>query len=379
TIGTPEYITTDDAQTEYSAIRKAFGESVTVHLCLWHIIRAWSNKFRSLIRAADGKTGKELREEALAELRTILYDPYLDRALRRIESFKAKWKDHNDSKVLDYLEKRYFTEDRRKRWMKAYRMRKFYAGMDTNNYVESWHNHLKSHFLRGHSNCRGDRLIYILSRDVDEFYQLRALQSVRRYGRHTKGERDDFMQMKFLDGKSMDELKSMVAYVEPHEGVYFITSFSKSGGYYFVHVENNVIMKCCCHYFMYSGRPCRHMFLLNKVYENDLDTPLRIVHQTIDRVPEKHAVIGFEQSTLDQDVDFVSNETREEDASYDEDEVARGIDELVESLRKGLHSSDSLVKSREVYRRLSKIVEEYHALPSTCCTSGTKKRQRQQY
>ncbi|KAF9144233.1 hypothetical protein BGX20_007053, partial [Mortierella sp. AD010] len=178
----------------------------------------WSNKFRSLIRAADGKTGKELREEALAELRTILYDPYLDRALRRIESFKAKWKDHNDSKVLDYLEKRYFTEDRRKRWMKAYRMRKFYAGMDTNNYVESWHNHLKSHFLRGHSNCRGDRLIYILSRDVDEFYQLRALQSVRRYGRHTKGERDDFMQMKFLDGKSMDELKSMVAYVEPHEG-----------------------------------------------------------------------------------------------------------------------------------------------------------------
>ncbi|KAF9348309.1 hypothetical protein BGX26_000267 [Mortierella sp. AD094] len=90
TIGTPENITTDDAQTEYSAIRKAFGESVTVHLCVWHIIRAWSNKFRSVIRAVDGKTGKELREEALGELRTILYDPYLPRALGRIESFKAK-------------------------------------------------------------------------------------------------------------------------------------------------------------------------------------------------------------------------------------------------------------------------------------------------
>ncbi|KAF9903873.1 hypothetical protein BX616_001500, partial [Lobosporangium transversale] len=39
-VGTPEFITTDDAQVEYQAIRKAFGKDVTIHLCLWHVIKA---------------------------------------------------------------------------------------------------------------------------------------------------------------------------------------------------------------------------------------------------------------------------------------------------------------------------------------------------
>ncbi|KAF9342176.1 hypothetical protein BGX26_008126, partial [Mortierella sp. AD094] len=62
---------------------------------------------------------------------------------------------------------------------------------------------------------------------------------------------------------------------------------------------------------------------------NDLDAPLKIIHQTIERVPEKLALVEFEQSTLGQDTDFVSHET-DEDRRYEEDETAKGIDELIE-------------------------------------------------
>ncbi|KAF9189780.1 hypothetical protein BGZ49_003774, partial [Haplosporangium sp. Z 27] len=132
----------------------------------------------------------------------------------KIAAFKEKWSNNNEGKALAYLEKRYFTLERKQRWMKAYRVGKYYAGMDTNNYVESWHNHLKSHFLRGHTNCRGDRLIYILTTDVDEYYQMIAMQNIVRRGRHTRVEINDFKQMKFLEGKTKDELHSFVIDVE---------------------------------------------------------------------------------------------------------------------------------------------------------------------
>ncbi|KAF9346835.1 hypothetical protein BGX26_001658 [Mortierella sp. AD094] len=146
-------------------------------------------KFSSLIRSAD--------------------DPSLSRAHQGIVEFEARWSTHNEGKLWKYLKDRYFSEERRKRWMKSYRVAKFYAGLDTNNYVKSWHNHLKSQFLRGHTNCRGDRLIYILSHDVDDLYQALAMRSVVLYGRHSKGKRMDIMQERYSNGKTR-ELSTLV-------------------------------------------------------------------------------------------------------------------------------------------------------------------------
>jgi hypothetical protein len=89
-IGTPDYITTDDARAEYKAIRMAFGQEVMVHLCLWHVMKAWSNKLRSTIRRTEERSAKELKEGAMSELCAILYDLYLDRAMNRAVEFKYK-------------------------------------------------------------------------------------------------------------------------------------------------------------------------------------------------------------------------------------------------------------------------------------------------
>ncbi|ORE18675.1 hypothetical protein BCV71DRAFT_162788, partial [Rhizopus microsporus] len=43
-----------------------------------------------------------------------------------------------------------------------------YTNMETNNYVESWHNQLKTSYLQRRRNRRVDRLVYILVNDVEE-------------------------------------------------------------------------------------------------------------------------------------------------------------------------------------------------------------------
>ncbi|KAF9898023.1 hypothetical protein BX616_004597, partial [Lobosporangium transversale] len=169
-VGAPEFITTDDAQVEYKAIRKAFGRDVTVHLCLWHVMKAWARKLSTLIRGADRNQNKDLRQSAMNELRSILYDPSPRSAGEKIVEFEKKWSEHNGGKLWKYLKGRYFIEGR-------------------------------------HTNCRGDRLIYLLSHDVDDFYQALAMRSVVRYDRHSKGGKIDILQERCLDNKTIEELQ----------------------------------------------------------------------------------------------------------------------------------------------------------------------------
>ncbi|ORZ16197.1 hypothetical protein BCR41DRAFT_353665, partial [Lobosporangium transversale] len=137
--------------------------------------------------------------------------------------------------------------------------------MDTNNYVESWHNHLKPHFLRGHTNCRGDRLIYLLSHDVDDFYQALAMRSVVRYDRHSKGGKIDILQERCLDNKTIEELQGLVIYVE---GYYCVISPTTGRGIYSINVdENNTIRGCNCQYFINRRRPFK---------QNDENRPLSL-------------------------------------------------------------------------------------------------------
>ncbi|KAG0195253.1 hypothetical protein BGX33_003871, partial [Mortierella sp. NVP41] len=53
TIGTPRFATTDDSSTEFKALRAAFGKALTIHLCLWHVMRSWSRKFITVIQGTE--------------------------------------------------------------------------------------------------------------------------------------------------------------------------------------------------------------------------------------------------------------------------------------------------------------------------------------
>ncbi|KAF9208271.1 hypothetical protein BGZ49_009323 [Haplosporangium sp. Z 27] len=247
-------------------------------------------------------------------------------------------------------------------------MGKLYAGMDTNNYVESWHNLLKSHFLRNHTSCRGDRLIYILANDVDEFYQMMAMQTVRHYGRHSKDERDDFHQKKFLDGKTLD-LRERVVHNRTQDGqvIYCIGSFSVAGGFYFVFTKANTIVGCNCQYFMCSQRPCRHMYLLHEVYKDNPDSHLYIIHDVLERVHNRHAMIDTPQDNIEDFIDHTEHET-EMDGHDPED-----VTEALEILKKGLHDSDSIIKSPEAVKKLNEMLAIWDSLSRTISSSGNQR------
>ncbi|KAK3835656.1 MAG: hypothetical protein J3R72DRAFT_358589, partial [Linnemannia gamsii] len=56
-------------------------------------------------------------------------------------------------------------------WMFCYRQDLSYASIDTNNYIESWHNTLKQHFLRDKQQRRVDTVIYVLNVIAVPHYQ----------------------------------------------------------------------------------------------------------------------------------------------------------------------------------------------------------------
>ncbi|KAF9197623.1 hypothetical protein BGZ49_001855 [Haplosporangium sp. Z 27] len=160
-VGPFRYITIDDSATERCAIQSAFGDT---------------------------------RYEARKALRDIMYEPDLLRARELIQAFRDDW-GNRYLEFAKYMEVNYFNSEARMRsWMKAYRQGGFYAEMDTNNFVESWHNLLKNHFLKGHFRSRVDRVVYLLDTKVLRYYKLDEFQTNVRVGRKSKGEIMDILR-----------------------------------------------------------------------------------------------------------------------------------------------------------------------------------------
>ncbi|KAG0006664.1 hypothetical protein BGZ80_005185, partial [Entomortierella chlamydospora] len=188
----------DRSATEMLAIRQEFGTSVTIILCLWHVIHVWDRKMPSIVhvdpRSEEGKkwTTENARKIAMKGLRSIMFEDDIADARRMILAFRIKFVKHPI--FLVYVNKNYFKEEHKKLWVKAYRTHMDYAGMDTNNYVESWHKHLKKGVLRSHANCRGDRLIYLLSHYVGKWSQTGLARCYVKIGRLSPGTWKDYEQ-----------------------------------------------------------------------------------------------------------------------------------------------------------------------------------------
>jgi len=72
---------------------------------------------------------------------------------------------------------------KQERWMFCYRQELSYASIDTNNYIESWHNTLKQHFFRDKQQRRVDTVIYVLNVIAVPHYQQKCMRSLVNVGR----------------------------------------------------------------------------------------------------------------------------------------------------------------------------------------------------
>ncbi|KAF8965838.1 hypothetical protein BGZ46_000497, partial [Entomortierella lignicola] len=261
----------DDSATERCAIQSAFGYTVRIYLCLWHVARAWSQKIQALVSDVNDWESKLQRYEARKTLRDIMYEPDLLRARELIQAFRDDW-GNRSPEFAKYMKVNYFnSETRMKSWMKAYRQREFYAEMDTNNFVESWHNLLKNHFMKGHFRSRVDRVVYLLDTKVLRYYKLDEFQINVRVGRKSKGEIMDILCQRKVKNISDETIQKHVCKID---GRYIVESFSHPGLYYEISINlENMITGCSCPYYLRLRRVCKHILSIFRVFSDSVVLP----------------------------------------------------------------------------------------------------------
>lgn len=150
-------IMTDDDNSGWNAITSIFGESKHL-LCRWHIHRS----FRRKLNLAPKTIQNELFEDLLVlsgERDQHEFAELLDGFIQKY-TLKAP-------QFLKYLSDNYF--NRCEKWAMCYRNFE-HANTDTNMYVESFHNRLKTFFMNRKINKRVDDLVLKLLEIEEEDY-----------------------------------------------------------------------------------------------------------------------------------------------------------------------------------------------------------------
>lgn len=162
--------------------------------------------------------------------------------------------------LVRYLKTYYFDNNAFMRWTACYQP-DVYTNMETNNYVESWHNQLKTTYLRRKQNKRVDRLIFILVKDVEYDYQnnvRRLMLNVGRMNPEQRRVRAREITAEAINSESIDDMIQ-----QENESFYAVQSFSSNGIVYQVEVNDCQMIKCTCEDFQYNRIACKHMYLLH--------------------------------------------------------------------------------------------------------------------
>ncbi|KAI8330312.1 hypothetical protein BC941DRAFT_361667 [Chlamydoabsidia padenii] len=194
-----------------------------------------------------------------------------------IRNFMATY--HQQEEFVAYFESNWVGDDDLLfRWSKAV-LPPQHLGMFTNNYTESWHNQLKNKYLGGVRNRRLDKLIFILSTDVETFFSVerdRINSNNGRMGPLQNAQADRSWSAmsvpeSFLPSMFTNPLGTNAS--GPPElmdlgGQYRVVSFTNADVYR-VMVADDRIISCTCMDFYTRKHPCKHMHLLKR-YTNVL-------------------------------------------------------------------------------------------------------------
>lgn len=165
----PLQFTIDCSDSETSAINNIF-PGCSIQYCLFHVSQAWNRQLALKVKSGGRPAeNRLLRSEIMTHLKMILYEENMERFHARISEFVTKY-EAGHPEFIDYFRSNWCTEAKYNLWSRAYHPLEF-SHLLTNNYIESWHNQLKSVFLRRSRNKRLDRLIFVLTNEVEYYYQ----------------------------------------------------------------------------------------------------------------------------------------------------------------------------------------------------------------
>ncbi|KIJ34784.1 hypothetical protein M422DRAFT_263142 [Sphaerobolus stellatus SS14] len=253
----PHSIMIDCSDTEALAINLAFpGVSVKILYCYWHLWEAWDVKIKSKV-VVKGRCPED-RAEILQDVRK---DVIALLKCKKVADFDTQWEkireDWADQKAwLKYMMQEWISI--RERWCQAWRQHTHY-GIDTNNYIESWHSNFKRNYLGRIRRQRADFIIRILVEEVEPDY----MRSHIRIGLCFNGYR---LCKAKEEGKKL--AKNLI--LSDAEARIIIDSFTKDQLSYDIKVDDGAITACSCPAYVQSALTCKHMFLVQRITTSNI-------------------------------------------------------------------------------------------------------------
>lgn len=144
-------------------------------------------------------------------------------------------------------------------------------GNNTNNYVESWHNSLKSGYLGNSRKHRTDVLVHLLLHDVLPEFQLKVARVSMGLDRRQISHSEKLQQRKSaaMDPQLANSwIRRSVAYQENNQftEVLCVKSFTTEDLEYEVSLNAaSTIKSCTCPFMVSTNSVCKHMFLAERV------------------------------------------------------------------------------------------------------------------
>ncbi|KAF9171212.1 hypothetical protein BGX21_000952, partial [Mortierella sp. AD011] len=214
-----------------------------------------------------------------SDLRQILYIPDQTKAGDLIKAFL---KDHEHrTRLLGYLGKSYFKQEDRERWMFCFRQNISCAAIDTNNFVESWHNALKTHSFKDRQKRRADTVIYIMTKSVIPHYQHKwhygrlqvgRMGASQRNAADTRRRAEDYLLTKRKIGYSgafvFESQDKTIIKVRSFKEDVFQDCDPEATTFYEIHLDFSrderiwEIVSCQCKAFQRTKTTCKHIALV---------------------------------------------------------------------------------------------------------------------
>lgn len=144
--------------------------------------------------------------------------------------------------------------------------------INTNNYIETWHNTLKSGYLGSFRMQRTDVLIHLLLREVLPDFRIKVARVTfglerRRFSDAEKAQHKKSTELSPETAASLVRRNIIEVGKAKHSEVILVKSFTNDDQEYQVSLNQaSVIDRCSCSYMNTSKSVCKHMFLAQIVF-----------------------------------------------------------------------------------------------------------------
>ena len=162
---------TDDDNTGWKAATSVFGNKISHYLCKWHVDKNWQKKLRELINSEENKDTIYMFLNSMMEASNE--EEFYKFFFKFTETFSV-----TEKRFMDYFVTNYGSPDRYRKWALAFRQTE-HAGVNTNNFVESFNNKLKTVYFERIQNKRIDILLNTLLDAENDLFIERVIRHIK--------------------------------------------------------------------------------------------------------------------------------------------------------------------------------------------------------